>query len=186
MDCSPSGSSVHEISHASILEHITISFFKTVPTEGSNLCLLHWQANYLPLSYLGSPQDLPPGKSRRLAIQFCPFHSCWGRNIHSFTKTISFIPSLRKVESRAEKPRKKEGGREHWLTRLYCILKQHISCLLASHPALCLSRLPKSLNVSESCISFIFPSSFLHFSLSSSTHIIVSPWKSPYSSTNKH
>lgn len=102
-----------------------------------------------------------PGKSRRLATgevqktcyTILPFSFLLGRNIHSLTKTISFIPSLRKVESRAEKPRKKEGGREHWLTRLYSILKQHISCLLASHPALCLSRLPKSLNVSEPCIN---------------------------------
>ena len=27
-------------------------------TQGSNVCLLHWQANSLPLSYLGSPQEI--------------------------------------------------------------------------------------------------------------------------------
>ena len=27
------------------------------PTQGSNLCLLHWQADSLPLSHLGSPQN---------------------------------------------------------------------------------------------------------------------------------
>ena len=29
-----------------------------IPTQGSNLCLLHWQADSLPLSHLGSPSLL--------------------------------------------------------------------------------------------------------------------------------
>ena len=27
----------------------------TIPTQGSNLCLLHWQTDSLPLSHMGSP-----------------------------------------------------------------------------------------------------------------------------------
>ena len=55
MDCSLSGSSVHGVSHARILEWVAISSF---PAQGSNphlLHLWHWQADSLPLSHLGSP-----------------------------------------------------------------------------------------------------------------------------------
>ena len=50
MDCILSGSSVHGISQARILEGVTISF-----SQGSNPCLLHWQADSLLLSHQGSP-----------------------------------------------------------------------------------------------------------------------------------
>ena len=47
MDCSPPGFSVHGISQARILEWVAISF-----SRGSlNPCLLHWQADSLPLSH---------------------------------------------------------------------------------------------------------------------------------------
>ena len=53
MNCSPPGSSVHEISQASILEWIAISSSRGIfPTQGSNLSLLrllHWQVDSLPL-----------------------------------------------------------------------------------------------------------------------------------------
>ena len=59
MDCSLSGSSVDGISQARILEWVANSFSGRIfPTQGSNLCLLHllhWQADSLPLSHLGSP-----------------------------------------------------------------------------------------------------------------------------------
>ena len=46
MDCSPPGSSVHGISQARILEWVAISFLQGIfPTQGSNLCLLYWQAD---------------------------------------------------------------------------------------------------------------------------------------------
>ena len=61
MDCSPLGSSVHGILQARILECIAISFSRGIfPTQGQNphllhlLCLLHWQADSLPLSKLES------------------------------------------------------------------------------------------------------------------------------------
>ena len=53
MDCSPLVSSVHGILQARILEWIAISF--SILTRGWNqclLCLLHWQADSLPLAPL--------------------------------------------------------------------------------------------------------------------------------------
>ena len=59
MDCHPPGSSVHGILQARILEWVAISPFSGVfLTQESNLgllCLQHWQADSLPLSYLGRP-----------------------------------------------------------------------------------------------------------------------------------
>ena len=60
MDCSLPGSSVHGISQARILERVTISSSRGLPTQGSDprlFYLLHWQAGSLPLSHLGSPND---------------------------------------------------------------------------------------------------------------------------------
>ena len=59
MDYSLSGSSVHGISQARILEWIAISFSRRSSwsfwTRGLNWHLLHWQAGSLPLSHQGSP-----------------------------------------------------------------------------------------------------------------------------------
>ena len=53
---SPPGSSVHGILQAGILEWIAISSSRRIfPTQGSNLHLLHWQVDSLPLSHQGSP-----------------------------------------------------------------------------------------------------------------------------------
>ena len=58
IDCSPPGSSVHRILQARTLEWVTISSSRGIfPSQGSNpslSCLLHWQADSLPL--------VPPGK----------------------------------------------------------------------------------------------------------------------------
>ena len=52
MDCSLPGSSVHEISQGRILEWVAMPLLQGIfPTQGSNLCLLHWQMNSLPLSH---------------------------------------------------------------------------------------------------------------------------------------
>ena len=57
-DCSQPGSSVHEISQARILEWVAISSSKSFfPTQGSNLCLLRWQADSLPLGHQGSQKE---------------------------------------------------------------------------------------------------------------------------------
>ena len=56
--CSPPGSSVHGVLQARVLEWVVISFSGGIfPTQGLNphlLCLLHRQADSLPLSHLGS------------------------------------------------------------------------------------------------------------------------------------
>ena len=50
MDYSPPGSSVHGISQARILGYHFL-LLETFPTQGSNLCLLCWQSDSLPLSH---------------------------------------------------------------------------------------------------------------------------------------
>ena len=63
MDCSPPGSSVHEILQARILEWVTIFLLQGIfPTQGYNQCLLHCQVCSLPLA--------PPGKPK--VTQSCP------------------------------------------------------------------------------------------------------------------
>ena len=54
MDCSPPSSSVHGISQVKILESVAISSSRgsSRPRDLSNPCLLHWQADSLPLSHL--------------------------------------------------------------------------------------------------------------------------------------
>ena len=58
MDCSSPGSSVHGILQARKREWVVISFSRGFP--GSNPHLLHWQADSLPLSHKGSPQEWIP------------------------------------------------------------------------------------------------------------------------------
>ena len=56
IDCSLTGSSVHGISQARILEWVAISFSRGIfPTQGSNPHLLHWQAGSLPLRHQRRP-----------------------------------------------------------------------------------------------------------------------------------
>ena len=58
MDCSLPVSSAHGISQSRILVWVAISFSRgCIPTQRSNPHLLHWQADYLPLSPQGSPHS---------------------------------------------------------------------------------------------------------------------------------
>ena len=51
MDCSPPGSSVRGIFQARILEWVCQFLLQGIfPTQGLNLCLLHWQADSSPMS----------------------------------------------------------------------------------------------------------------------------------------
>ena len=59
MDCNPPGSSVHGIFQARILEWVAISYCRESSPHRGQTCIskphiLHWQANYLPLSHQGS------------------------------------------------------------------------------------------------------------------------------------
>ena len=73
MDCSPTGSSVHGIIQARILEWVAISFSRDIPNPGSKpkslaspaLAGVDWQVGSLPL--------VPPGKPR--FIHFT--HNTW-------------------------------------------------------------------------------------------------------------
>ena len=56
MDCSPPGSSVHRISQTRLLEWVAI-LQGIFLTQGSNLFLLHWQVDILPLSHHRSPDE---------------------------------------------------------------------------------------------------------------------------------
>ena len=61
MDSSPPVSSVHELSRKEYGVGCHLLLQGSFPIQGSNphlLCLLHWQADFLPLSHLGS---LMPG-----------------------------------------------------------------------------------------------------------------------------
>ena len=56
MNCSPPGSSVHEILQARILESVVVPSLQGIfLTQGLNLCLLHWWAGSLPLAPPGKP-----------------------------------------------------------------------------------------------------------------------------------
>ena len=57
MDCSLPGSSVHGISQTRILEWVAISSSRgsSRARHPTRVSLLHWQADSLPLSHLGSP-----------------------------------------------------------------------------------------------------------------------------------
>ena len=54
MAFNPLGSSLHGILQARILQWVAISFSRG-SQEGSNPCLLHWQADSLPLSHMERP-----------------------------------------------------------------------------------------------------------------------------------
>ena len=56
MDCSPPGSSVHGISQARILEWVAI--LGDLTPQGLNPRLLHWQADFLPLSHPGMSSNV--------------------------------------------------------------------------------------------------------------------------------
>ena len=59
MDCSPPGSSVHGVLQARILEWVAIFFSRgSSLTQGSNPCLLHWQADSLALNHQGSSMNI--------------------------------------------------------------------------------------------------------------------------------
>ena len=56
MDCSLPRSSVHGISQARILEWVAVSFSRGIfLDQGSDLGLLNWREDSLPLNLLGKP-----------------------------------------------------------------------------------------------------------------------------------
>ena len=58
MDCSPPGSSVHRIPRQEYWSGLPFPIPRDLPDPDIKLCFLHWKADILPLSLLGSP--VPP------------------------------------------------------------------------------------------------------------------------------
>ena len=84
MDCSPPGSSVHEISHAWILEWVAISF-----SRGSNHTSPVLKLDSLPLSHLGSPR-------RKYSLNIFTFYTVlafWAWTVKDY-KTVSHSSAL--------------------------------------------------------------------------------------------
>ena len=81
MDCSPPGSSVHEILQVGIPEWVAISFSRasSQPPQGSDLSLLHCRQILDHLSHQGSPKDCYYHLWDHLI--FCPK---WAARTHSF------------------------------------------------------------------------------------------------------
>ena len=57
MDCSPPGSSVHGILQEEYWSVLPFPPPEDLPDPKIAPCLLHWQADSLPLSHLGSPKE---------------------------------------------------------------------------------------------------------------------------------
>ena len=86
MDCSPPGSSVHGILQARILEWAAISLLQgTFLTQGSSLCLLHWQVGTLPLVPPGKPIPVFTGVQRNQTATLSSFsHRLYCLNIFNY------------------------------------------------------------------------------------------------------
>ena len=73
----PASSSIHGISQARILESVAIFFSRGIfLTQGLNLCLLHWQADSLPLSYQRDPPCLLVSPLKLLSEPLTQHFSC--------------------------------------------------------------------------------------------------------------
>ena len=114
MDCNPSGSSVHEIFQARILEWVAI-FFPTVifPTQRSNPGFLHWQADSLPLSHQGSPVSSTMGcNNAKFSTPPPTVHAClmemFLTRVHRIVRqchTIQFISATQRMEKLTQRSR---------------------------------------------------------------------------------
>ena len=91
IDCISPGSSVHGIFQARILDWLAISYSRGIfSTQGSNPCLLYWQADSLPLCRLGRPLSI-------VNLQCCVTFCCttkWFRYIHTHIHIYTCIHSF--------------------------------------------------------------------------------------------
>ena len=103
MDCSPSGSSVHGLSQARILEWVAISFSKGSSLPGVKLGLLRCRCTLYHLSHQGSPtailvlcQSVLSVSSRRdsLSVKLMLLDFCVICLSHEIKKTYYFIVDL--------------------------------------------------------------------------------------------
>ena len=107
MDCNLLGSSVHRISQARILQWVAIFFSRgSSPLRDwtRDSCVLHWQADSLPMSHLGSPSfKKKESEVVKLCLTLCDSmnYSLLGSSIHGIFQarilewvTISFSRDL--------------------------------------------------------------------------------------------
>ena len=95
MNCNPPDSSVHGISQARILERVAISFSReSSHPQGSNSHLLYWQVDSLPLSHLGSPDQLKeiPGGMKGNQKMFRSFIMGFPRKCHHLPSDSRTFP----------------------------------------------------------------------------------------------
>ena len=71
VDCSPPGSSVHEISQQESWCGWPFPSPRDLQDQGVNLCLLHWQAGPLSLSHQRSPNSMALGLKNFLVHLYC-------------------------------------------------------------------------------------------------------------------
>ena len=76
MDCSLLGFSDHEISQIRILECVAISFFKVSSRPRDQTCLLHRQADSLPVRHLGSPRKCPIYMEKEYVHMYVCIYTC--------------------------------------------------------------------------------------------------------------
>ena len=105
MDCSPPGSSVNGVFQARIVVWFIISFSRgsSQTRNWSNLCLLHWQADSLPLHqkffmsqetfYVLSPMKMPPSLKFTLFV-LLDCIDCHNIHLHHYIGTPSHDLSL--------------------------------------------------------------------------------------------
>ena len=104
VDYNPPGSSVHGISQAIILEWVPSPFLEIFPTQGSNLCLLHWQADSF---------TTPPGKPLRKQEAYS---KVLGPTVYS--QFLSFTPWVTLRQSLGPEHRTRSRG--HLWSQNYC------------------------------------------------------------------
>ena len=105
MDCTPPGSSVHEILQARILEWVAVPSSRRAPNPGVEplcLCLLHWQT-YSSWSHLGNPHvsNDTSGEGNGNPLQYSWLENPmdrgewtdipWGRQELDTTKRLHFL-----------------------------------------------------------------------------------------------
>ena len=89
MDCSPPGSSVHEISQQEYWSGLPFPSLGIFLTQGSNPHLLHWQADYLPLSHQGLSSN-----GTHIPFCLCSWEGCWEMVTKHFKVIIYFWKSM--------------------------------------------------------------------------------------------
>ena len=99
MDCSLLGFSDHEISQIRILECVAISFFKVSSRPRDQMCLLHRQADSLPVRHLGSPRKCPIYMEKEYVHMYVCIYTCVRMYMNCMSVYI-YIQTYRALEKK--------------------------------------------------------------------------------------